>query len=841
MSIKTKLALTFSMMVTVILILNNALHYFSMRETLRENQLRFMELTAKEISIAIENSEKGSKYVEDLIGEKLRIASLVVKYALDPKAENVTNEELRRLRDEIGVSHITLFQKVGDDIVGVRSTDPHEINLSTKEWGYWFEALQQLLKQREVTIPQGQKLPNYWSGPIDVSSSNPNHFDKWGYFYDGTTDYIIDPYERDLHLKEFENITGLKNFIARTLENNDIILEISGFNPETFGIPPKITRSNGVEYVRLTDRPILFGQYTYKDEARDLQHVQEAWKTGTHVSYETEINGKQVMKSFFPVRGKNPYVIGVVTDTRWIRQALQEQLKYNLIISLFILTIVYLGSYFVAALFVKPIHQILKKVKRISKGDFTSWLPNKRKDELGLLAEGINRMSASLEKYTRQMKRQAYYDHLTDLPNRRLFNKKLSRLLEEVRENGQTLAVMFIDLDRFKLINDVFGHAVGDQLLKLVAERLKFCLRYEDIISRIGGDEFTVVLPGMTQQTAEPVAQRILDVLTQPFMIEGHELFVTPSIGISLYPEDGDDADTLIRNADTAMYRAKDQGKNNYQFFTSEMREAFFKKIRLEEDLRKALKRQEFLILYQPQVNVQSGQITGMEALLRWKHPELGLISPADFIPIAEETGLIVPIGEWVMRTVCRENKALQEAGFPPLRVAINLSAQQVQQQDFVQTVKRILEETGMDPRRLSLEITESTAMQYVDLTIEKLQRLKELGIQISIDDFGTGYSSLSYLRRFPINTLKIDKSFVNDINSNTDNTSIITTIIAMARNMKLNVIAEGVETVEQLNFLRKNHCYEVQGYLFGKPLSLGEMKDHFRHIEELAASASLS
>ncbi len=426
-----------------------------------------------------------------------------------------------------------------------------------------------------------------------------------------------------------------------------------------------------------------------------------------------------------------------------------------------------------------------------------------------------------------QLTHQAHYDFLTNLPNRVLFKDRLNLELSHAHRNKALLAVMFLDLDRFKLVNDTLGHAMGDQLLKGVAKRLSDCLRESDTVSRLGGDEFTILLPGLSyKEDAAKVAQKIINALQQPWLLGGHEFHITTSIGIALYPNDGEDADTLLKHADTAMYRAKEQGGNDYQLYTPAMNAIILERLDLENSLRHAVKNKEFVVFYQPQVNTNTGQITGMEALVRWQHPYRGLISPNEFIPVAEETGLIVPIGEWVLRTACAQIKAWQETGFPPMRVTVNLSARQfLQQKNLVAIVAQILQETGLDPRWLELEITESIAMQDVEFTITMLYELRRMGIQIAIDDFGTGYSSLNYLKRFPINTLKIDRSFVCDIGINQDNTAIVSTIINLGQNMGLNVIAEGVEAEEQLVFLKKRDCIEMQGYLFSKPVPAEEFE----------------
>lgn len=424
----------------------------------------------------------------------------------------------------------------------------------------------------------------------------------------------------------------------------------------------------------------------------------------------------------------------------------------------------------------------------------------------------------------------AHHDALTGLPNRALFLEHLRLALITAARHQRLVAVLFLDLDRFKLINDTLGHASGDLLLKAVAERLTASLRRSDTVARLqnhsntvarlGGDEFTLLLTDIAQTQDVPViVQRIANAFIAPFIVEGHELFVTPSIGISLYPNDGENAEKLLRNADMALYRAKDQGRNNYQFYLPEMNVKVSERLAMENHLRRALEREELLLHYQPQVDLNTGRIIGMEALVRWHRPDSGLVSPAKFIPLAEETGLIIPLGEWVLRAACAQNKAWQESGLPPIRIGVNLSGRQFQQKGLIETVRRALGETRLSAEYLELELTESILMQKVETITSALSELDAMGIQISIDDFGTGYSSLSYLKRFPISKLKVDRSFVNDITTDPDDAAITAAIITMAHSLKLKVVAEGVETADQLAFLKSLKCDGMQGYLFSRPL----------------------
>jgi len=418
----------------------------------------------------------------------------------------------------------------------------------------------------------------------------------------------------------------------------------------------------------------------------------------------------------------------------------------------------------------------------------------------------------------------AFHDPLTGLPNRRLFNDRLQQATARRHRKDNAFALMLLDLDRFKTVNDTLGHDIGDALLKAVAARLLGCTREGDTLARMGGDEFALIALEVGQpEDMARMAKKLIDVLKEPFVLSGHELYVTTSMGVTLYPNDATDADALVKNADIALYRAKDLGRNNFQFFTGDMNAAMMQRLRLESAMRGASERNEFMLQYQPQVDATSGVIHGTEALIRWRHPEYGMISPGQFIPLAEETGMIVQIGEWILRTACTQAKAWQQAG-RPMRVAVNLSARQFHQGDLAETVAHILKELDLPAELLEVELTEGILMEDTAQTTAVLVKLHEMGVQISIDDFGTGYSSLSYLKRLPIQILKIDQTFVRDIHTDSDDRAIVTAVIALAHSMKLKVVAEGVETPEQQAFLKEHACDMMQGYLFSRPVSGDEV-----------------
>ena len=430
-----------------------------------------------------------------------------------------------------------------------------------------------------------------------------------------------------------------------------------------------------------------------------------------------------------------------------------------------------------------------------------------------------------------QMTYAAQHDLLTGLPNRLLLNDRISQSIALARRQNRTIALMFLDLDNFKYVNDSLGHAVGDQLLESVSKRLVAGVRASDTVSRQGGDEFVILLPEIAHPgDVAKSARKLLLSLSIPHSVAGRDLHIDGSIGISVFPEDGQDAETLIKSADTAMYSAKESGRNNFQFFTPAMNRKAVERQSLEGSLHTALAGDEFLLHYQPTIDLDSGEITGVEALIRWQHPERGLIPPGQFVPIAMDSGLIVPIGRWVMREACGQARAWQKAGLPQLTISVNVSASEFRDEGFVAGVRAILAETGLEPRYLELELTEGALMKDVASTAAMLQELKTMGVHLAVDDFGTGYSSLSYLRQFPVDVLKIDQSLVQQITSDVDDSSIVGAIINMGRSMKRLVIAEGVETEGQRNFLQSQHCAEGQGYLFSRPVAA----EQFPHLLEV-------
>lgn len=454
------------------------------------------------------------------------------------------------------------------------------------------------------------------------------------------------------------------------------------------------------------------------------------------------------------------------------------------------------------------------------------------REDLLFLQSAANILAVAIERQRadREIQKLAYYDSLTGLPNRALLYDRLERALSHARRTFQEVGILFLDLDRFKSINDTLGHASGDDLLKIIAERLIGCVRHCDTVARLGGDEFVVVLTDIDREDGVAgVAQKILYELTRPVLLGTSEVTTTTSIGIAVFPEDGEDVGALLRHADIALYQAKDRGKNIYQFFSPEMNARVQERVQVEINLRKALERREFFLLYQPQLDLHSGRMVGVEALLRWNHPELGVITPERFIGVAEETGLILNIGQWVLAQACDQLSQWRKQSFAGLRLAVNISPRQFNHPCFIDMLDEVLENSGIEPSCLELELTESTIMENADVTLMTLTDIKVRGISLAIDDFGTGYSSLSYLKHFPFDRLKIAQSFVRDLTSDQDNFAIVNAVIAVAHSLNIKVIAEGVETLQQLQFLRARQCDEMQGFYFGHPMTAEKLSELLR------------
>ncbi|MGM0878071.1 MAG: putative bifunctional diguanylate cyclase/phosphodiesterase [Bacillota bacterium] len=836
MSIKKKLPLFFMLLVLAILIANNTLHYIRSKNELLKYNEREIALVTQEIAYQVENAKEGSLYVEDMIGRELRTASIAIKKSLPPNYENVKNEELKRLADELMISHITLLIQTDDDIIGIKSSDPHEINMSTKDWGYWYDAFQQLFSLNSVNVEKGLTLPHYWTGPIEVSSSNPEHTDKWGYYYDGSTNYIIDPYLRDNEVLEYEALFGPGKVMERFTNELEGVLELTVFNPKNFGQDNEVVHLNGNSFVRISEKPIWYGTYQYTNEQIDSEYVQKAIESGQVQKYRAELNDKDVKKTFVPINldKEKPYVIGLTYDYGLIQKELNQQLIEHLLLLGIFMIIVFGTSFIFSRSITRPIGYIVEQVTEIAQGKFGKTLQLNRKDELGHLATNVNSLSTYLRTYLDDLKQsqsvvefQAYHDPLTGLPNRRYFQEKLNEITICTNKAGKDVAVLFIDIDRFKYINDSLGHSKGDELIILISKRIKTCLSAErSVMTRQGGDEFIIMLRDYNNEEVIQIAEKIIETFQKPYYIQENEIYVGASCGISLYPRHTKDLETLIIYADMAMYSAKKQGGNKVVLYNDEISKSNNERSLIESKLRKAIEDDKIDIYYQPKINVRTGKITGVEALLRWFDDDLNFVSPGKFIPIAEDSGLIQPLWQSTMKKACQQIRKWNDGSTNPITLAINFSAKQFQDPEYmVQQVKDILTNSRLNPRYFEMEITESVLLDHSQETIKALESLKDFGIYISIDDFGVGYSSLTYLKTLPINCLKIDKSFIQEITEDLRNKEIAEAVINLARSLKLEVIAEGVEQEYQKDYLLKNDCFMMQGYLFSKPLCKDEFE----------------
>ncbi|MCM2531327.1 EAL domain-containing protein [Neobacillus pocheonensis] len=794
MSIKRKLPLIFCIIVFFILVANNAFHYVRSKNQLLNYNEKEIAMLTQEVYFQVENTKEGSLYVENILGRDLRIAALAIKNALPPNYQDVTNEQLKALAKEVRVSHITLLAKTKNNIIGVKSSDPEEINMSTKGWGYWYDAFQQLFSLTPVSVGKGLTLPHYWSGPIEIASSNPDHIDKWGYYFDGTTNYIINPYFRDNEVLEYEKRFSPGKIISRFTKKLPGVLELTVFNPKNFGKKNEVVHLNGNSYIRISAQPIWYGSYNFKNVQVDSKLINKAINTKAEQSYKSQLNGKSVIKTFVPVSSKNeqPYVIGLVFNYGLIQQELNLELKVHILLSIVIMIIVLIISFIFSRSITQPIGYIVEQVNEIAEGNFGKNLHLNRKDELGLLTEHVNALSNHLRSYVNDLNQskalieyQAHHDPLTGLPNRRYFQEKLKPIIDHSNETGETVSILFIDIDRFKHVNDSFGHSKGDEILKTIANRIRDCMPADHhIITRQGGDEFIILLLNLDVQETTAAAKRIVNTLKKPFCLDGNEIYLGASCGISLYPQHTRNLDTLVIYADMAMYAAKKVGGNKAIVFNDQITKLNQERAKLETRLRKAIEQEKIEVFYQPKVDVRSSTIIGAEALVRWKDDELGFVPPEMFIPIAEETELIQPLSEIVMKKACQQvsgwnvNLNLTK----PLSISVNFSARQFQDpSNMVKQVKEILAESKLCPENFEIEITESILLNNSKEIVQALQSLKELGISTSIDDFGTGYSSLSYLRNLPIDSLKIDKSFIQDIKEDFGNSEIPEAIINLA------------------------------------------------------------
>ena len=571
---------------------------------------------------------------------------------------------------------------------------------------------------------------------------------------------------------------------------------------------------------------------------------------------------KIIFKNFFPLRNEKKelskylYVINSYLETNVdnlniilnsaelnVAKALEEMdesiatlLNYSVVIFALVLILFVLFLFLIHKRMQKPLRELIDAIETIGHGkaDFSTLLG--RKDIFGVLGKSVKEIDLEICKKTelikeneKVLKHQAHFDSLTKLPNRFLMQDRLEYSISKARIDNTQIAVMFIDLDRFKAINDSLGHHVGDKVLQETSHRFSQSIRKKDTLARLGGDEFTIILNDFNKrEDINCVAEKILETLISPILIDEHEFYISASIGISVYPNDGESIESLLRHADLAMYEVKKSGRNDFQFYTPLMSKDSLKKLSMDSQLHKALLQEEFIVYYQPQLNIHTDELIGMEALIRWNHPERGILSPIEFIPLAEEMGIINHIDDWVCETVCKQIVQWQSAGIEVVNVAVNLSGKQLQRDDLVESMVSILERTSCPAQYLSLEVTEGFIMHDHEKSIKVLSQLRDLGINLAIDDFGTGYSSLSYLKHLPINKLKIDRSFIHNITSDYQDRAIVKTIVSLAKSLHLEVLAEGVETKQQYEFLKQLSCNEIQGYFYAPPLPVDEVVDFF-------------
>lgn len=563
----------------------------------------------------------------------------------------------------------------------------------------------------------------------------------------------------------------------------------------------------------------LFASYKRNSSLPDIAKPDSSGVSYTHDSLD-------ILRPIDNSAGQRVGSLFIRLDLTVLHHSMVRSFGAILIAAVLALLLAYAIMAWLRRIIIRPLTRLKNLMHAVSEEkDYSVRSDDSGKDEIGYLAAGFNQMLEKIDAHDNRLRKIAHYDNVTGLPNRHYFNQRLEDAINLATEQSEHVGVLFIDLDNFKVVNDTLGHNIGDQLLKSVSERISDTLRGNDCVCRIGGDEFAVILQEIPDHgTAAVVAGKILNEMVQPMLLNDSEIYIGASIGISLYPDDASDINSLLRCADVAMYYAKGKGKNNYQLFQQDMEGKALKRLALESAMRKAIEHKEFVLHYQPQVDLPTGKVIAVEALIRWPREDLGIVGPSDFIPVAEESGLILPIGDWVLRTACKQAKAWLDAG-TPLRVAVNLSGRQFADDRVVSNILAIAREFELPPDLLELEITESMLMDSKEASVDKLEQLKRAGFMLSVDDFGTGYSSMSYLKRFPIHALKIDKSFVQELPGNQDDVAITKAIVSMANSLGLEVVAEGVETSEQMEFLRENGCNISQGFYFGKAVPASQIE----------------
>ncbi len=715
------------------------------------------------------------------------------------------------------------------------------------------ENIQELMKERDLTDPE-QLLQDlvvfstaFEAGAILDNKAIATHVYPPAFSSVIDTDYLNEYVEETILTKEITISTGYgmhtnKPYIGVSIplmdKQNEIerIIHLGSYTEENLVLSSLLSRSelgsggysaiidkNGVVIAhRDSDR---IGELGTNETVQKLLNKQSGYKKA--YNYE----GIPFYSSYKHIPGLEWGIIAQVpvSSTYTLLQTFEKSIWQVAVFSLLLLSLM---TFFYAKKTLHPFYRMYGAIDHVAKGNFKqkldvnlTWYPEMKK-----LLERFNEMVDDLNYSRKEIEYQAYHDALTGLPNRYQLENHLKIAMENCKTNEQTLALFFLDLDRFKMINDLMGHHSGDLLLIEVANRLKEVVPNKSLIARQGGDEFIILVEAIDDKQAAKISQKIIDQISAPFMIHEQEYFTSPSIGISFYPKDGETLESIIKHADTAMYVAKERGRNNFQFYTIQPSQLLDRQHKLENGLRRAIEKNEFILYYQPQVDLQTGELRGFEALIRWENPEFGVVPPNEFIPLAEETSIINEIGNWVIKEGCTQNKKWQELGLSSIPIAVNVSPKQFRNQNFVQSVIKILEETNLEPQYLEIEITESTMLDYND-AIEKLLKIKEIGVKVSIDDFGTGYASLSNLDNLPIDTLKIDRSFINHLISNSNKAAIVKTIIDLGHHFNFHVVAEGIENPEQVNFLKKYNCHIGQGYLFNRPLTVTDVEIFYKDL----------
>ncbi|QXM07152.1 EAL domain-containing protein [Crassaminicella indica] len=757
--------------------------------------------------------------IDQELKEKTERDILAISKALEKKIKNqsnITNDEMKKLAQKFSVSEIYIIDKEGTVIY---TSFPYDENFNLFKIGKAFE--------RFLKSIYGQGKVKHQSITV---SSNTGILNRYTYYSPKESDYIISisvdikDYVKKYYPKKYYEFVFSRLFHS-FIEDNKYLVGIDIYSHNKVNSWSLLHTGKKFDKAPSLINKLKNGEkiYIYKD---GLYHSYHAFKF--HDA------GHDFTKKVY---------IELVYDFSALERNKSDVFAFAIGISFLIILITFfITSKFFDKCVIKKVNMINYGLKMIAEGQYDHRIEIDSKDEFSDIAKTINEMKENIRcreeellKRREQIHYLAYYDSLTGLPNRVLFEEKLSIALEDAKLTQGKLALLYMDLDNFKKVNDTIGHTFGDLLLKNVGRLLKKYLGEKSTVTRLGGDEFVAVLPRVDDlQELVAIIENIIKSFQNPWILDDREFYITVSIGITLYPRDGKTPHILLKNADTAMYSAKNNGKNSYRFYTSDLNEKMLEKLEMENNLRHAVERNEFMVYYQPKVHMHTGRITGVEALIRWKHPTKGMIPPSRFIPIAEETKMIIPIGEWVLRNACRQIKSWEELGYPAMTVSVNLSVIQIQQPDFLEKIKSILKETGIKPSCLELEITENTIMKDFEFTNNILNALKKLGIRISLDDFGKGYSSLNYLKQLEIDVLKIDKAFVDDITENDHQQAIVKAVIDMAHSMNITVVAEGVETWEQFKFLKSLNCDKVQGYLFSKPLPVMEMEEMMREKKKI-------